>query len=152
MTSIGGGVMVEVGEGRRLSLFGLEITIMALGEDTDGAYGMWNAMFPGSKEQLPVHTHDKMTEAIYVLDGQLAVMVGDQRSSLGAGGYLLVPRGVAHSFWNPARRPAKVLTFASPGGWEKNIETLAEALPRLGTAPDTTRLKELLIKCDILPV
>lgn len=151
MTSIGGGIIVGAGEGKRLSLFGLEINIMALGEDTEGAYGMWNATFPGSMEQLPVHTHDKMAEAIYVLEGGLTVMVGEESSSLGAGGYLLVPKGVTHSFWNPAGEPAKVLTLASPGGWERNIETLAEALPGLGTPPDTARLNELLIKCDILP-
>ncbi len=151
MTSIGGGIMVGAGEGKRLALFGLDITIMALGEDTGGAYGMWAATFPGSMEQLPTHTHDKMAEAIYVLEGELAVIVGEESSSLGTGGYLLVPRGVTHSFWNTASAPAKVLTLASPGGWERNIETLAETLPGLGTPMDMDRLNELLIKCDILP-
>src|SRR5919107_3217720 len=61
--------------------------------------------FPG-----PVrHRHARMTDIFYVLEGTLAFDLGGERRFLGPGGFVLVPPGVAHTFANPGREPARFL-------------------------------------------
>ncbi len=50
--------------------------------------------------QAPLHEHPE-DEAWYVLEGLLAVRVGEQVHQISAGGAVMVPGGTAHTFWNP---------------------------------------------------
>jgi uncharacterized cupin superfamily protein len=57
----------------------------------------------------PLHRHDRDDEAWYVLEGVLAFRVNDAEVKVPAGGGIVVPRGTAHTFWNPSARPARYL-------------------------------------------
>ena len=48
----------------------------------------------------PLHLHHSDDEAWYVLEGTLGFVRGDERLEAPAGSAVLVPRGVAHTFWN----------------------------------------------------
>lgn len=64
-----------------------------------------------------VHQH---TEAFYVLDGELTFEVGAERETItiGAGGFVAAPPGVAHSFRTAGRHPARwLIIHASDGGF-----------------------------------
>jgi len=54
----------------------------------------------------PLHLHHRDDEAWYVLEGSLRVQVGADVVEAGAGAAVFVPRGTAHTFWNPG--PARV--------------------------------------------
>ena len=71
----------------------------------------------------PWHLHRSDEEAWIVLEGRLSVRVAETEHELGPGGSLLVPRGTAHSFCNPAREPARYLLVMTP-----RILRLIEAL------------------------
>lgn len=58
--------------------------------------------------QAPLHRHEE-DEAWYVLEGSLCVRIGEQVSRISAGGAVIVPGGVAHTYWNPAPEPARYL-------------------------------------------
>lgn len=58
--------------------------------------------------QAPLHRHDE-DEAWYVLDGALCIRIGDQDSQIAAGGAVIVPGGVAHTYWNPLPQAARYL-------------------------------------------
>ena len=62
-----------------------------------------------------VHQH---TEAFYVLDGRLTFEVGAEREkvTLGAGGFVAVPPGVAHSYGTAGDEPARWLVVHAPDG------------------------------------
>ena len=62
---------------------------------------------------LHVHRH---TEAFYVLEGELTFQVGAEREliTLGAGGFVAVPPGVAHSFRAAGDHPARWLIIHAP--------------------------------------
>lgn len=63
-----------------------------------------------------VHRH---TEAFYVLDGELTFEVGAERETItiGAGGFVAAPPGVAHSF-RTAGHPARwLIIHADDGGF-----------------------------------
>src|SRR5690349_11923954 len=47
------------------------------------------------------HRHTHEDEVSYVLEGQLAVMQGEDVTIVGAGEYVVKPRGIFHTFWNP---------------------------------------------------
>jgi mannose-6-phosphate isomerase-like protein (cupin superfamily) len=71
----------------------------------------WTA--PGSAAgepvyQAPLHEHPA-DEAWYVLEGMLAVRVGEEVHEIPAGGAVIVPGGTAHTFWNPRPDPARYL-------------------------------------------
>ena len=57
-----------------------------------------------------VHQH---TEAFYVLEGELTFDVGAEREtiSIGAGGFVAAPLGVAHSFRTTGSHPARWLVI-----------------------------------------
>jgi len=49
----------------------------------------------------PLHLHRHDDEAWYVLEGTLCVRVGKDVVEAPAGSAVLVPRGTAHTYWNP---------------------------------------------------
>jgi mannose-6-phosphate isomerase-like protein (cupin superfamily) len=55
----------------------------------------------GPPYQAPLHIHHDEDEAWYVLDGRLRVRVGDVEHEVPAGGAVIGPRGLPHTFWNP---------------------------------------------------
>jgi Cupin domain len=58
--------------------------------------------------QAPLHAHPE-DEAWYVLEGTLAVRVGEDVHQVSAGGAVIVPGGTAHTFWNPRTGLARYL-------------------------------------------
>jgi quercetin dioxygenase-like cupin family protein len=67
----------------------------------------------------PPHTHHREEESFFVLDGELAVELGDQHISLKAGEFLHLPVGVRHSYKAVSPRGARHLTQLVPGGLEQ---------------------------------
>ena len=81
---------------------------------------------PGTHPGRPIaglHVHRSDDEAWIVLEGQLGFRVGDEERTVPAGGSLLVPRGMPHSYWNPTSEPARYLLVMTP-----RIHRLIEAL------------------------
>ena len=62
----------------------------------------------------PLHIHHAEDEAWYVLEGTLGFRLGDGQIEAPAGAAVLVPRGVAHTFWNAAPEPARYLLVMGP--------------------------------------
>ena len=65
------------------------------------------------------HVHEH-TEAFYVLEGELTFEVGAERETItiGAGGFVATPPGVAHSFRTSGDRPARwLIIHARDGGF-----------------------------------
>lgn len=62
----------------------------------------------------PLHLHNRDDEAWYVLEGTLCVRVGEDDVEVPAGSAVLVPRGTAHTYWNPGPGPVRYLLFMTP--------------------------------------
>ena len=62
----------------------------------------------------PLHLHYNDDEAWYVLEGRLCVKVGDATVEAGPGAAVLVPRGAAHTYWNPDPTPVRYLLIMTP--------------------------------------
>ncbi len=57
----------------------------------------------------PLHVHHLDDEAWYVLEGTLCVQVGNDEVEAQAGSGVFVPRGTAHTYWNPGPGPVRYL-------------------------------------------
>src|SRR5919204_4673465 len=62
----------------------------------------------------PLHRHFGDDEAWYVLEGTLGFVRGDERLEAPAGPAMLVPRGVAHTFWNAGAGRARYVIVMTP--------------------------------------
>ena len=78
---------------------------------------MWSRYwrFPAGDPAPPLHLHPNTDEAFYVAEGEATFVLGDQQLSLTSGGFVFVPRGVAHTVWNSGDGLARALLIISPG-------------------------------------
>ena len=76
----------------------------------------------------PWHVHHNDDEAWYVLEGKLRVKRGVEEILAEAGSGVLVPRGVAHTYWNPGPEHARYLLIMSPNiyGLIQDIHSMKE--------------------------
>ena len=69
-----------------------------------------------------VHQNDVW---VYVLSGEIGVLVGDEVSTAHEGDWALKPRNVQHAMWNAGSRPARIVEVLTPGGTERWFEEIA---------------------------
>jgi mannose-6-phosphate isomerase-like protein (cupin superfamily) len=69
------------------------------------------AVLRGDRDDAP-HVHRRHHEALYVLEGELALTLGDRRLTAGAGSWVNVAPGVAHS--RAPAGPARFLELHTP--------------------------------------
>ena len=75
-----------------------------------------------------------------VTEGKLRVQIGEEFIDLSAGDLVSVPRGVAHTFANIEKEPARVINVMTPGGFDLVLEEIAGLPPG---PPDAEKLKEM---------
>jgi mannose-6-phosphate isomerase-like protein (cupin superfamily) len=63
---------------------------------------------------VPLHLHRSEDEAWYVLEGTLRFQFGKKEFEAGPGSGVLLPRGTAHTFWNPGPDPTRYLLVVGP--------------------------------------
>jgi quercetin dioxygenase-like cupin family protein len=78
----------------------------------------------------PRHVHRREDEAFYVLEGELRFQVGDAEFRLGAGGTVLGPAGVPHSFRVESRGGARWLNITTHGDFERLVRALGRPAER----------------------
>ncbi len=128
-------IVLGPGEGKTVLAMGNKVTYKAVSEETSGAYALIEykaaPKFAGNPRSIQ---RDRET-ALYVLEGELTVQVGDQTVKAPAGAFIQVPRGSVFAFSNPGSNPARFLALYSPGGFEKYFEEMTEVIERHGYPP-----------------
>ena len=66
----------------------------------------------------PLHVHHGDDESWYVLEGTLAFQLGDREIEAAAGTCVFVPRGLAHTWWNPRTESVRYLLITTPNIWQ----------------------------------
>jgi mannose-6-phosphate isomerase-like protein (cupin superfamily) len=61
-------------------------------------------------DAIATHTHADADEFIYVIAGQGSANMTDRQEPLGAGVYMLIPRGVAHGFTTGPKKPLVMIS------------------------------------------
>ena len=68
------------------------------------------------------------------------MLIGEEEYRATPGTYILKPRGIVHTFWNPGPHPARILEIISPAGFEGYFEEMAEVISAAGGAPDSEKM------------
>ena len=139
-------------EGRAVWFLGALLVVKASGERTGGAFGLIDHVLPAGWAS-PYHVHRKEEESFYVVEGEMAFYVGDERIGAGPGSFVYGPRGVPHGFAVEGDAPARVLLLNTPAGFEGfPVEAGAPAeelvLPPAGP-PDLEKLARIAATYDI---
>lgn len=95
---------------------------------------------PGTGPAL--HLHLAQEEWFYVMEGEVAFQVGDQRLHLRAGESVLAPRRIPHTF-SAVGSPAHLLIAFSPAGRMEQYFVDAAAHPALAATSDFMNRYEL---------
>ena len=108
-------VVVGRGEGRkRYSARGSVMFFKALAEQDGGDFSLMERTLPPGGRRPPPHRHTNCSEAYFVLDGLVSVTVEGEKLTVGPEGFVLVPRGTAHTFGNAAEWETRLLVIHAP--------------------------------------
>ena len=119
-----GPIVVGPGEGQAVSPAGP--VIKAPSELSGGAFTVVEARLPPGASGPPMHLHRSHDESLYVVEGTLTLLTTGHEVELGAGGYVFLPRGTAHTATNRGDVPVRYLAIAS-GGLDRFALELGEA-------------------------
>ena len=103
------------GESRaQFSARGSVMYFKALAEQDGGDLSLMERTLPPGGRRPPPHRHVTCSEAYFVLDGLVSVTVEGDELAVGPEGFVLVPRGTAHTFGNGGPGPARLLVIHAP--------------------------------------
>jgi mannose-6-phosphate isomerase-like protein (cupin superfamily) len=107
--------VVGRGEGeKQYSARGSVMFFKAVAEQNGGDFSLMERTLPPGGRRPPAHRHTNCSEAYFVLDGQVSVVVDDEEFTVGTEGFVLIPRGTAHTFGNASKREARLLVIHAP--------------------------------------
>jgi mannose-6-phosphate isomerase-like protein (cupin superfamily) len=103
------------GEGQqRYTARGSVMLFKALAEQDNGDLSVMERTLPPGGRRPPAHRHTNCSEAYFVLDGLVSIIVEREELTVGPEGFVLVPRGTAHTFGNSTESEARLLVIHAP--------------------------------------
>ncbi len=121
--------VIKPGEGDNVGAIGLGIHVRMTGEDSSGAYSLFEYVVPPGLGGPPTHIHSREDELFIVTAGTVRVELDGQEHLVSAGSSLLMPRGVPHHFHNPFEEETRIVAVVSPGGLESYYRALSQLPP-----------------------
>jgi mannose-6-phosphate isomerase-like protein (cupin superfamily) len=141
--------IVPSGQGHLLTARGNVLAFKAVAAQTDGDFSLMERTVPAGARTPPAHRHVNCSEAFFVLDGTITFRLDDAVVTGGPGDFLLVPRGVGHTFGNGGLSPARLLVLHAPA-----MDAYFEELHRLwasGSPPSVEAERELQSRYGMEP-
>ena len=121
------GLFVQPGQGRSY-YFGQDLYIFkAIGEETGEAYALCEITV-APQGGTPPHRHTRENESFYVQEGELEFQIDEHTLIATTGTFLHSPKGQIHRFTNMTAKPAKLLVWVTPAGFEKFIAEVGKAV------------------------
>jgi quercetin dioxygenase-like cupin family protein len=102
----------------------VQATILTTGAETDGRHDLIDSVLPAGS-MTPLHLHTRYEERVYVISGSLTVWVGEDKLTVGPGGFYHIPTNLPHTVQAGATDTHAILV-SSPAGF-------AELVARAGT-------------------
>jgi quercetin dioxygenase-like cupin family protein len=138
MTATRQPILRKPNEGLIVAVVGDLYRFLARGKDTDGRYATWEAIVPPGGGPPP-HVHSREEESFFVLEGEIALQIGEQWLVAKVGTFVNIPVGVWHSFRNETDKQARMIISIAPAGLEEMfIEAGQQVLPD-GTIPTPSK-------------
>jgi mannose-6-phosphate isomerase-like protein (cupin superfamily) len=120
-------VVVPPGQGDLVNLGGLGVHFKIDGAQTGGRFSIVEHPIE-ARRLIPPHVHSNVDEYSFVIEGVVGARIGDEIVEGGPGTYIVKPRNVPHTFWNPTDQPARLLEIISPAGFENYFRELGKMI------------------------
>ena len=122
-------VVVGPGGGRPIPLGDAGTVHLKAGRrDTGGTMSAYEFAAPPETAGSPVHLHRGWDELFYVVEGEMTFLIDEVEHAASAGAFVIIPRGIPHTFWNAGAVPARQLTVFTPGGIEDYFDAVTEVM------------------------
>jgi quercetin dioxygenase-like cupin family protein len=132
---------------------GLAIRFLIEGPASGGSIAMFEFDVAAGAKVPAAHSHDAYEETLYGLSGILTMTVDGNRSEIGPGDALCIPRGVVHRFDNLHSTEAKTLVTITPGilgpNYFHEIATIFKAAS--GGPPDVSAIAATMRRHGLTP-
>src|SRR2546428_4232005 len=122
-----GRLAIPAKEGKLVSIGGVGVKFKISGDETNRAFSIVEHHVQ-PRTLVPPHLHHDTDEYSYVVEGQFGARIGDEILLAGPGGYILEPRGIPPTFWNPTDKMARLVEIIFPAGFEKFFSRAGELL------------------------
>lgn len=132
------GFSVAAGDDRfdeHLKLGGYPVDCKVSAKDTNGAMSIFEFT-----TGWPCHLHHEQDEWVYVVDGDLDLVVGANRFRASAGESVFIPRKVAHVWAPVGNEPCKIINIYQPAG------KIEEFLHEVGKMKDLPTREDVINK------
>jgi len=103
------------GEVEQIWFLNALLTVKATGATTGGAFDMVEELLPPGFSPPP-HIHYREEECFYIISGQMTFTCGDRTIAAGPGAFIILPRGILHTFRVEGTEPARTLMINTPAG------------------------------------
>jgi quercetin dioxygenase-like cupin family protein len=132
---------------------GMAIRFLLEGEQTSESVAVFEFDVPADAKIAAAHSHDGYDETIYGITGTLAWTVEGERTEVGPGAALFIPRGAVHRFENPGEADATAVAIATPGiiGPDFFREAAAVLDAAAGGPPDLAALAAVMHRHGLTP-
>ncbi len=134
---------------RRYTARGSVMFFKAVAEQDAGDFSLMERTLPPGGRRPPPHRHTNCSEAYFGLDGVVSVTVDGEELSVGPEGFVLVPRGTAHTFGNSSERHARLLVIHAPA-MDRYFEALHDLWNR-GDPPSPDEERALMARFGMEP-
>ena len=127
----GKGFKTSSGEGRihgHMKLKGVNENVLDLkvsGKDTAGRLAIFEQTSLSPGRGTPLHIHHFQDEVFYVLDGEYAFQVGEEKFNLKKGDNIFLPMKVPHAWTQVSNRGKMMVTLQPAGKLEAFFVTMA---------------------------
>ena len=118
-------IVLAPGEGRSYPMGRIGAVFKADGIETNGAYSISEWWLDPNTTGPGPHSHPE-DDVFYVIEGTMAVLVGDRWIEASSGSFVLVPAGITHDFENRSSARAGVLNVSCPGAFEQQMPSIVE--------------------------
>ena len=97
------------------------------GEQTAGQFCLFENRSDGNT-RTPIHTHARDDETVYIIEGELTVVIDGEPRRLTAGESIFLPRGIPHQLVNMSGNPGRYILIGTPALFDQFVEEAGREL------------------------
>lgn len=118
-------IVLDSGEGQPIAFPGHPTSLLAAADTNTAGLSFYEISILAGKPGAPPHTHAHEDEFFYVREGTVTFLTGEDRKTISAGGFVLLPRNGLHAIWNASDSDAILLVGTSQGKFDGFFDAVA---------------------------
>lgn len=118
-------IVLDSGEGEPIAFPGHPTSLLAAADTNKAGLSFYEINISAGKPGAPPHTHTHEDEFFYVREGTVTFLTGEDRKTLSAGGFVLLPRNGLHAVWNASNSDTILLVGTSQGQFDGFFDAVA---------------------------